>query len=48
MVSHGKPCCLGKPQFSPDKNMIILRTGKTIKFVFVSCENAYPHLNYEL
>ena len=45
---YGKPCGLGKPQFSPDKNMIILRTGKPIKFVFLSRGNTFPHLNYEL
>ena len=45
---YGKSCGLGKLQFSPDKNMIILRTGEPIKFVFLSCGNTFPHLNYEL
>ena len=45
---YGKPCALGKPQFSPDKNMTILGTGKPMKFVFLSRGNTFPHLNYEL
>ena len=44
---YSKPCCVGKPQFSPDKT-IILRIGKAIQFVFLSCGNIFPHLNYEL
>ena len=43
-----KPCGLSKPQFSPNNSMIILRTGKPIKFVFLSRGMTFPHLNYEL
>ena len=37
-----------KLQFSPDKNIVILRTCKPVKFVFLSPGITFYHLNYEL